>query len=74
VDFDVPDDSAAFGAEEEDGVEKVGAGLKIPAAAGLDFDRLAGVGGKFGGTEGGIVPDALEMAFRPAASGTVRCR
>ena len=74
MDFDVADDAAAFGAEEEDGVEEVGTGLKVPASAGLHLDRFAGVGGEFGGAEGGVVPDALEVALRPAASGLVRRR
>ena len=71
VDFDVSYDATSLRPEEEDGVDEVGAGLKVPSAAGFDFDRLASIGGEFGGTEGCVVPDALQVALGPAAPGAV---
>ena len=54
------------GADSKHGVDEVGAGLKVPAAAGLHHHALAGVGDDLRPQPVGI-PDALEVALGAAA-------
>ena len=64
MDFDVAFDSPFLGFHDKLGPEEVGSGLEVPVSGIEDGHGFALLGKQGFGSQGGVVPDALNMPFR----------